>query len=74
MRSPSSPAADLWAAMADVEVQGVGEHDWARVGGVGWLGDQVWAGLQHVRAAQGRVAQERVPVDVVANWVKRHSA
>lgn len=67
------PAADLWAAMAHVGVQGVGDHEWARVDGVAWFGDEVWTRLQHVRAAQGRVAQERVPVEVVTSWAKRHS-
>jgi len=66
-----APAAGLWAAMADVSVQGAGEHDWARTEGVDWLGLDVWARLQHVRTARARIAQERVPVEVVTCWAQR---
>jgi hypothetical protein len=65
------PAAGLWAAMAKVGVQGVGEHDWARDAGADWLGDDLWDTLQHVRTARGRVAQELVPVDVVTRWARQ---
>lgn len=67
------PAVGLWSAMADVPVQGCGEHDWARVDGADWLGNELWARLHHVRAQRGRIAQERVAVDVVTSWA-RHLA
>ena len=62
------PAVGLWAAMADVDVQGAGEHDWERVNDAEWLGDELSQRLQHIRAARGRIAQERVPVELVATW------
>jgi hypothetical protein len=67
------PAEELWTAMAHVDVQGVGDHDWGRVDGATWLSDEIWARLRHVRASQGRVAQERVPVDVITRWASRYS-
>jgi hypothetical protein len=65
------PAAGLWAAMADVGVQGMGEHEWACAGGAEWLGNEVLTRLRHVRAARGRIAQERVPVEVGTSWARR---
>ena len=62
------PAVGLWAAMADVDVQGAGEHDWERVNDAEWLGVELSQRLRHVRAARGRIAQERVPVELVATW------
>jgi len=65
------PAVGLWSAMADVPVQGCGKHDWARTDGADWLGDELWARLDHVRARRGRIAQERVAVDVVTSWASQ---
>ena len=65
------PAVGLWASMADVPVQGIGKHDWTGARGADWLGDELWTRLQHVRNRRGRIAQERVAVEVVMNWARR---
>lgn len=67
------PAADLWIAMAGVDVQGVGDHDWGHVDGAAWLGEEIWARLRHVRDSKSRVAQERVPAEVIMRWASRYT-
>lgn len=68
------PATDLWAAMAGLPAQDVGTVSWAVTAeGSGWLGGDLWDRLAYVRTAGGRIAQELVPVDVVAAWAERIS-
>lgn len=59
------PAGPLWAAMAALPASSAGRYDWSERG-AGWLGEGLWAASKLVRAAGGRVAQERVAPAVVA--------
>ncbi|WP_328609435.1 hypothetical protein OG943_10005 [Amycolatopsis sp. NBC_00345] len=62
------PAMGLWTAMAGLAVQEAGTIDWSGAVGQDWLGTELWERLAPVRAEGGRIAQELVPVDVVAAW------
>ncbi|WP_370948846.1 hypothetical protein AB5J62_15190 [Amycolatopsis sp. cg5] len=62
------PAAGLWAAMAGLAVQEAGTVDWTNAVGREWLGRELWDRLSYVRAAGGRIAQELVPLGLVAAW------
>jgi hypothetical protein len=65
---PVKPAVGLWSAMADLPVQTAGTVDWSNADGSAWFGKDLWDRLAHVRDSRGRIAQELVPVDVVAVW------
>lgn len=62
------PAVGLWSVMADLPVQTAGTVDWSDAVGSDWFGQDLWDRLAHVRDSRGRIAQELVPVDVVAAW------
>ncbi len=62
------PATGLWAAMANCPVQEPRSIDWSSAPGQRWLGAQLWDQLAHVRRANGRVAQESVPAEMIAAW------
>jgi hypothetical protein len=65
---PIRPAARLWAAMADSPVQSAGSIDWPATAGQQWLGAELYDRLDVVRRARGRVAQESVPANLIAEW------
>jgi hypothetical protein len=65
---PIRPAAQLWAAMADLPVQSAGSVEWPAAVGQHWLGPELSNRLDIVRRARGRVAQESVPPSVTAQW------
>jgi hypothetical protein len=47
-------------------LQDSGGIDWSAAPGRHWLGVQMWDQLAHVRDANGRVAQESVPAEIIA--------
>ncbi|MBF6221783.1 hypothetical protein IU479_27180 [Nocardia abscessus] len=64
------PADGLWAIMATRRVQNSGTIDWTGNTGRDWIGAQLDNQLGHVRSAQGRVAQEAVPVKAIVDWAR----
>ncbi|MGY1976936.1 hypothetical protein [Nocardia gipuzkoensis] len=68
---PIRPAPGLWDAMAEQPVQDEGSADWTGVLADEWLGPKLWSRLTPVRSAGGRIAQEAVPVPVIAEWAKK---
>jgi hypothetical protein len=68
---PIRPAQHLWAAMAAVPVQNPGTVDWSNeIAGRRWLGDTLCAHLDGICSASGRVAQEAVQHNLIAQWAE----
>ena len=67
------PAHALWAAMCELDPQSVGAHTWPEALRR-WLGDNLWECSAAVRAARGRVSQERLTVDMLALALRRSEA
>jgi hypothetical protein len=61
-------AAGLWVAHGQRPIQDSGGIDWSAAPGRHWLGVQMWDQLAHVRDANGRVAHESVPAEIIAAW------
>lgn len=61
------PASGLWSSLAACEPVEVGRHEWTEAGAA-WLGADLWELFAPVREAHARVAQEAVPVGVIAAW------
>jgi hypothetical protein len=61
---PLQPAFPLWAGLGALTPEPA-DLDWRNVDST-WLGDMLWAATAVVRAAGGRVAQERLPPAAVA--------
>lgn len=58
------PHTGLWRALAACDPTGVGLHPWSKTDG-SWMGE-LWPATEHVRAASGRVAQERLSMEDLA--------
>lgn len=66
------PAVPLWAAMGLFDPSSPGRYRWTGRAS-GWLGEELWAATKAVRAAGGRVAQERVALAGISEGLARMS-
>lgn len=66
--APIKCPVELWAAHLDAPVTRPGSYKWDDSGAV-WFGSTLWAALEPVRAAGGRVSQEACTPAAITAWL-----
>jgi hypothetical protein len=67
--APVRVPVELWAAHLGVPVTSPGAYQWDETGAA-WFGDELWAALEPVRAAGGRVSQEACTPAAITSWLE----